>query len=59
LYKGITLTIVNFDGKTLFCIHLLSNFEISADVISAEILKNLIGIFSIPVAFLSFRAFIS
>ena len=35
--------------------HLLNKFERSDDVISEVIFRNLIGMFSMPIAFFSFR----
>ena len=52
---GVTLAIFNFEGNTPSCMHLLYMLAKTDEVYSADILINLMGIFSIPTDFFRYE----
>ena len=56
---GVILATFNFVGNTHSCMHLLKMLDSTADMYSDDILITLMGIFSMPAAFFSYKHNIS
>ena len=56
---GVILATFSFNGNTPSCMHLLKMLDSTADMHLDDILINLMGIFSMPAAFFSFKHIIS